>query len=356
MSVKKNQNSLGASGAPTKVPTEASGTSGAPLLDVRDLKVHFPIEKGILIRRRVGWLKAVDGVSFSVARGEALGLVGESGCGKSTTAMAIAQLQKATSGNIFFEGRDLAAMSPNELYEARRNFQIVFQDPYSSLDPRMKAADIIAEPLRIFTKRGTLTLTEAEIKARTAALMEKVGLLPSFAGRYPHEFSGGQRQRIGIARALALGPKLIIADEPVSALDVSIQSQILNLLKDLQQELNLTFLFIAHNLAVVEYFCSRIVVMYLGTIAEIAPSDTLYDKPLHPYTKALLSAVPIPDPPKERLRTRIILKGDVPSPTKERKGCPFVERCPDAMPRCAESVPALRDAGKDRQVACFLYE
>ncbi len=319
MSAKKTQNSLGASGAPAKVPAEASGDSGAPLLDVRDLKVHFPIEKGILIRRRVGWLKAVDGVSFSVARGEALGLVGESGCGKSTTAMAIAQLQKATSGNIIFEGRDLAAMSPNELYEARRNIQMIFQDPYSSLDPRMKAADIIAEPLRIFTKRGTLSLSEAEIKAKTAALMEKVGLLPSFAGRYPHEFSGGQRQRIGIARALALGPKLIIADEPVSALDVSIQSQILNLLKDLQQELNLTFLFIAHNLAVVEYFCSRIVVMYLGTIAEIAPSDTLYDKPLHPYPKALLSAVPIPDPPKERPPTRIILKGDVPSPTKERK-------------------------------------
>ena len=219
----------------------------------------------------------------------------------------------------------------------------------------MKAGDIIAEPLRIFAARGMLKMDEKEIRARTRSLMDKVGLLPDFAERYPHEFSGGQRQRIGIARALALEPKLIIADEPVSALDVSIQSQILNLLKDLQDEFGLTFLFIAHNLAVVEYFCSRIVVMYLGTIAEIADSADLYERPLHPYTRALLSAVPIPDPPKERQRRRIILKGDVPSPTKERTGCPFRERCAEAMPRCATAVPPLVEAEPGHEVACFLY-
>jgi oligopeptide transport system ATP-binding protein len=335
--------------------------NAAPLLEVKDLKVYFPIEKGIIARRRVGWLKAVDGVSFSVRPGEALGLVGESGCGKSTTALAIAQLQKATSGQILFQGKDLCSLSPNELSEARRNFQMVFQDPYSSLDPRMKALDIIAEPLRIYARRGGrafegATMDEAAIKAKAASLMEKVGLSPSFATRYPHEFSGGQRQRIGIARALALDPKLIIADEPVSALDVSIQSQILNLLKDLQEEFGLTFLFIAHNLAVVEYFCSRVVVMYLGNIAEIADSADLYEKPLHPYTKALLSAVPIPDPPKERLRRRIILNGDVPSPTKERPGCPFRERCSEAFAPCASSKPPLVEAEPGHQVACFLYE
>jgi oligopeptide transport system ATP-binding protein len=327
----------------------------ATLLEVKNLKVYFPIEKGILLRRRVGWLKAVDDISFSVKRGEALGLVGESGCGKSTTAMAIAQLQPATSGSIIFEGRDLRTLSPRELYKARKNFQIVFQDPYSSLNPRMKAADIIAEPMRIYAKRGALDLSEKQITDKTLALMDKVGLLRTFAGRYPHEFSGGQRQRIGIARALALEPRLIIADEPVSALDVSIQSQILNLLKDLQDEFNLTFLFIAHNLAVVEYFCSRIVVMYLGTIAEIAGSSVLYEKPMHPYTKALLSAVPIPDPPKERLRKRIILKGDVPSPSGERVGCPFKERCSEVMERCAKSVPPLVEAEAGHRVACFLY-
>ena len=325
------------------------------LLEVRNLKVYFPVEKGIVFRRRVGWLKAVDDISFSVAKGESLGLVGESGCGKSTTAMAVAQLQRATSGQVLFEGRDLASLSPRELLEARRNFQIVFQDPYSSLDPRMKAGDIIAEPMRIYAARGGLEMSEKEIGAKAAALMDKVGLLPSMADRYPHEFSGGQRQRIGIARALALSPKLVIADEPVSALDVSIQSQILNLLKDLQDEFDLTFLFIAHNLAVVEYFCSRIVVMYLGTIAEVAESAALYERPLHPYTRALLSAVPIPDPPKERLRRRIILKGDVPSPAAERAGCPFRERCSEAMPRCAIEVPKPVEAEPGHLVACFLY-
>lgn len=325
------------------------------LLEIKNLKVYFPIEKGVLVRRRTGWLKAVDDVSFSVKKGESLGLVGESGCGKSTTAMAIAQLQPATGGQIFFEGKDMRSFSAQELYAARMNFQLVFQDPYSSLDPRMKAADIIAEPMRIYAHRGALRLTDAQIREKTRALMEKVGLLPSFADRYPHEFSGGQRQRIGIARALALEPKLIIADEPVSALDVSIQSQILNLLKDLQKEFDLTFLFIAHNLAVIEYFCSRVIVMYLGTIAEIAGSATLYEKPLHPYTKALLSAVPIPDPQKERKRKRIILKGDVPSPTKERTGCPFCDRCPDVMDQCRNHIPPLRAVEPGHEVACFLY-
>ncbi|MGB9685981.1 MAG: ABC transporter ATP-binding protein [Rectinema subterraneum] len=326
-----------------------------PLLEVKNLKVYFPIEKGIVIRKRIGWLKAVDDVSFLVQKGEAVGLVGESGCGKSTTALAIAQLQRITNGQILFEGRNLSALPPSELYAERRNFQMVFQDPYSSLDPRMTAFDSIAEPLRIQVRRGSLNLSEADIRKKVLDLMDKAGLSRTFAHRYPHEFSGGQRQRIGIARALALSPKLVIADEPVSALDVSIQSQILNLMKDLQAELGLTYLFIAHNLAVVEYFCGRIVVMYLGTIAEIAPSEMLYHEPLHPYTKALLSAVPIPDPPRERQRSRILLKGDVPSPSEERAGCPFFERCPSAMDICNAQRPLLREAGPGHIVACHLY-
>jgi oligopeptide transport system ATP-binding protein len=325
------------------------------LLEVEGLKVHFPIEKGLLFKRRIGWVRAVDGIDFRVREGEALGLVGESGCGKSTTAMAVAQLQAATSGRILFEGVDLGSLPPATLREARMRFQLVFQDPYSSLDPRMRAGDIIAEPLRIYARRGILKLSEAEIAAKTASLMERCGLSAAFFGRYPHEFSGGQRQRIGIARALALGPKLILADEPVSALDVSIQSQILNLLKDLQRDFDLTFLFIAHDLAVIEYFCDRIAVMYLGRIVETAEAAALWREPLHPYTRALLSAAPIPDPEKERARRRIILKGDVPSPSAERLGCAFRERCPEAMPRCATESPALLAAGPGREVACFLY-
>jgi oligopeptide transport system ATP-binding protein len=233
---------------------------------------------------------------------------------------------------------------------------MVFQDPYSSLDPRMTAFECIAEPIRIFARKGIVMLGEEEIRERVLGLMDKVGLAREFAGRYPHEFSGGQRQRIGIARALALSPRLVIADEPVSALDVSIQSQILNLMKDLQKELGLTYLFIAHNLAVVEYFCDRIIVMYLGTIAEIAASRLLYEEPLHPYTRALLSAVPIPDPPRERTRSRIILKGDVPSLLQERRGCPFVDRCPEAMERCRTERPALKEFSEGHHVACHLYD
>ncbi len=325
-----------------------------PLLQVKGLKVHFPIEKGIVWKRRVGAVRAVDGVDFQLNKGEALGLVGESGCGKSTTAMAVAQLEAATAGQVILEGQDLRTLSPADLRKARMNFQIVFQDPYSSLNPRMKAGDIIAEPLRIYTRRGILSLTEAQIAEKTASLMDRCGLAANFAGRYPHEFSGGQRQRIGIARALALGPKLILADEPVSALDVSIQSQILNLLKDLQKEFDLTFLFIAHDLAVIEYFCDRIAVMYLGRIVETAPSIELYANPLHPYTKALLSAIPLPDPQKERQRQRLILKGDVPSPSAERQGCPFRERCPLAFDRCAVEVPPLRTIAPGHESACHL--
>ena len=270
--------------------------------------------------------------------------------------MAIAQLQRATAGQVFFEGRDLASLSPAELRRARMNFQIVFQDPYSSLDPRMRAGDIIAEPLRIFARSGIISMDDKEIWRKTLALMERCGLSTSFAARYPHEFSGGQRQRIGIARALALSPKLVIADEPVSALDVSIQSQILNLLKDLQRDFDLTFLFIAHDLAVIEYFCSKIAVMYLGRVVETADSVTLYHKPLHPYTRALLSAVPLPDPRKERSRRRIILKGDVPSPSVERKSCPFFERCPEAMDRCSREAPSLVAVEDAHEVSCFLYD
>jgi oligopeptide transport system ATP-binding protein len=334
------------------------------LLEVSGLKVYFPVEKGIIVRKRVGWVRAVDGVDFQVSRGESLGLVGESGCGKSTTAMAVARLEALTAGKVLFEGRDLAALNPTELRRARKDFQLVFQDPWSSLDPRMRVRDIIAEPMQIFARRGELDLDGAAIEARVASLMESCGLSKSFAERYPHEFSGGQRQRVGIARALALGPKLIIADEPVSALDVSIQSQILNLLKDLQRQFNLTFLFIAHDLAVVEYFCDRIAVMYLGRIVEIASSSQLNHMPLHPYTRALLSAVPLPDPAKERSRKRLILKGDVPSPSIERAGCPFRERCSEAMERCAHEAPRLSPpapggsgpAGPGHEVSCFLYQ
>ncbi|MEW5818393.1 MAG: oligopeptide/dipeptide ABC transporter ATP-binding protein [Spirochaetota bacterium] len=313
------------------------------------------MEKGILFKRRSGWIRAVDEISFTIRQGETLGLVGESGCGKSTTAMTIAQLCIPTAGEILFNGKDLCKLPKNELQKARMNFQIIFQDPYSSLNPRMKAGDIIAEPMMIYTRQNLLDMPKKEIRRRVEELMEKVGLSKDFINRYPHEFSGGQRQRIGVARALALNPKLILADEPVSALDVSIQSQILNLLKDLQAELHLTYLFIAHNLAVIEHISSRVAVMYLGKIVEIASSSILYKNPLHPYTKALFSAIPIPDPAIERKRKRIILKGDVPSPDLERVGCYFYERCLEAMKTCKTNIPSLKKIEGDHQVACFLY-
>jgi oligopeptide transport system ATP-binding protein len=326
------------------------------LLDVRNLKMHFPIEEGAVIRRRVGEIRAVDGISFKIQQGETMGLVGESGCGKSTTARCIAQLHKPTAGEVCFQGKDLCSASKHEMLEARLDLQMIFQDPYASLNPRMTAGDIVAEPMIIYSRRGILKLSRKDIRKRVEELMEKVGLSHYFVNRYPHEFSGGQRQRIGVARALALNPKLVLADEPVSALDVSIQAQILNLLKDLQDEFNLTYMFIAHDLAVIEHISNRVAVMYLGVIVEVADSKVLYKKPMHPYTKALLSAVPIPDPEVERTRKRIILEGDVPSPDRERFGCYFYDRCPNASPeKCKDNIPQLREIEENHRVACFLY-
>lgn len=326
------------------------------LLEVQDLKLHFPFRDGGLFSRKKGAIRAVDGVSFKVKKGETLGLVGESGCGKSTTARAIAQLYRPTAGKVLFKGTDLVRCTPDELMHARKDMQMVFQDPYASLNPRMPAGDIIAEPLKVFNDRKITNYSRREVVERVESLMEKVGLSRHFRNRYPHEFSGGQRQRIGIARALALNPELILADEPVSALDVSIQAQILNLFKDLQEELGLTYLFIAHDLAVIQYISTRVAVMYLGTIVEVAASNDLYAKPMHPYTQALLSAAPIPDPAIERQRQRIILTGDVPSPDRERTGCYFCDRCPKRMEKCKTAIPPLMEREDGHQVACFLYD
>jgi len=325
------------------------------LLEVQGLKMHFPYNTGNILNRKKGYIYAVDGVDLSIKKGETLGLVGESGCGKSTTLRAVAQLHKPTAGSVLLKGKDLTKISPRELMSARKDMQIVFQDPYASLNPRMTTRDIVAEPMRIFSKEGLIALSKAEIDERVEQLLERVGLSRYFKNRYPHEFSGGQRQRIGIARALALKPDLVLCDEPVSALDVSIQSQILNLFKDLQEEFGLTYMFIAHDLAVIQYISNRIAVMYLGVIVELSDSAELYKKPLHPYTQALLSAAPIPDPAVERKRKRIILTGDVPSPDKLRTGCYFYDRCSKRMDKCAQSVPRLRDAGDGHQVACYLY-
>ena len=330
-------------------------SSSRSLLAVRGLKVHFPIEEGIVFKRKVGAVRAVDGVDLEIQKGQTLGLVGESGCGKSTTARAIAQLIPPNEGEVVMDGVDLTKASTRELLAARMNIQMVFQDPYASLNPRMTAGDIIAEPLRVFINRKLLTMTKTELRDQVDSLMERVGLSPSFRNRYPHEFSGGQRQRIGVARALALHPKIILADEPVSALDVSIQSQILNLLMDLQDEFDLTYLFIAHDLAVIRHISDKVAVMYLGRIVEVANSDELYARPLHPYTEALLSAVPIPDPQVEAQRKRIILSGDVPSPDVERRGCYFYDRCPKRMDVCKTSIPQLTEVAPNHQVACYLH-
>jgi oligopeptide transport system ATP-binding protein len=324
------------------------------LLDVRDLKMHFPIGGGFLGGKK-SYIYAVDGVSFQIKKGETLGLVGESGCGKSTTARAVAQLYKPTGGEVVLNGRDITKLPPKELIGARKNMQMVFQDPYASLNPRMTSGEIIAEPMRIYQRRGILSMTKKEMEERVEQLMERVGLSRFFRNRYPHEFSGGQRQRIGIARALALRPDLMLCDEPVSALDVSIQAQILNLFKDLQNEFGLTYLFIAHDLAVIQYISTRVAVMYLGKIAEISGAVDLYKKPLHPYTQALLSAAPIPDPKIEKERKRIILTGDVPSPDKQRAGCSFYDRCWKRMDKCTKAVPQLKEIEPGHEVACFLY-
>ena len=319
-------------------------------LEVRDLKKHFPIRTGIL-KRTTGHVYAVDGISFSIEEGETLGIVGESGCGKSTAARVILRLLEATAGSVVYDGIDVMKASRVEMQRLRRDMQIIFQDPYASLNPRMRVRNIIAEPLRIH-QIGT----PAERRQRVIELLETVGLNAEHAERYPHEFSGGQRQRIGVARALALNPRLIICDEPVSALDVSIRAQVINLLEDLQDQFKLTYVFIAHDLSVVKHTSDRVVVMYLGKTVEIASSDVLYDRPQHPYTEALLSAVPIPDPETERNRRRIVLEGDVPSPTKPPAGCVFHPRCQRAQEVCETAMPPLEctgDAGADHMVACY---
>jgi len=324
------------------------------LLEVNDLKMHFPFGGGFL-RGEKGYIYAVDGISFKLNQGETLGLVGESGCGKSTTARAVAQLHRPTSGEVLLNGKDLTKLKDKDLIAARQGMQMVFQDPYASLNPRMTAGDIIAEPMRIYNGHGILSVSHKEMDERVEQLMERVGLSRFFKNRFPHEFSGGQRQRIGIARALALRPELVLCDEPVSALDVSIQAQILNLFKDLQEEFGLTYLFIAHDLAVIEYISTRVAVMYLGNIVEMANSADLYRNPLHPYTQALLSAAPIPDPKIERGRKRIILTGDVPSPDKVRAGCPFYDRCWKKKDECRMSKPVFKEVETGHQVSCFLY-
>lgn len=323
---------------------ERQAPAGEVLLEVRDLKKHFPITGGLL-SRTIGYVHAVDGVSFDVKKGETLGLVGESGCGKTTTGRAVLRLIEPTSGSVKFQGQDILKLNKRELRKLRREMQIIFQDPFGSLNPRMSVGEIIEEPLVI---HQVGTRKEREQKVRT--LLETVGLASYHIRRYPHEFSGGQRQRIGIARALALNPKLIVADEPVSALDVSIQSQILNLLEELQNEFGLTYLFIAHGLNVIRHISDRVGVMYLGVMVEISESKELYRKPLHPYTEALFSAIPIPNPAMKR--ERIILAGDVPSPVNPPSGCRFHTRCPIAQDVCKEQVPLLHDAGGGHLVAC----
>jgi oligopeptide/dipeptide ABC transporter ATP-binding protein len=325
---------------------QTNGAARLPVLDVRDLKKHFAIRTGIL-QRAGGTVFAVDGVSFSIQAGETLGLVGESGCGKSTVGRTVLRLIEPTAGSIYVEGRDITHLSKAELRPYRRQMQIIFQDPFSSLDPRMSAGDIVAEPMRVHgTARGK------GVRKAVAALFERVGLRQAQMDNYPHQFSGGQRQRIGIARALALSPKLIVGDEPVSALDVSIQAQVLNLMTDLQREMGLAYLFISHNLAVVEHISHRIAVMYLGRIVEYTDKRTLFTRPLHPYTESLLLAVPVPDPKVKRQKR--VLQGDVPSPVSPPSGCHFHTRCPYVFDRCRVESPLLREVKPGQMVACHL--
>jgi len=323
-------------------------TQNGELIQVRNLKMHFPITRGFLFQKKVGAIKAVDGISFGIKRGETLGLVGESGCGKSTTGRAILQLYRPTSGDVFFEGDNLTKLSGERLRRMRRRMQMIFQDPYASLNPRMTVGDVIGEPLVVHNISSGQARRE-----RVQELLRIVGLNPYFVNRYPHEFSGGQRQRIGVARALAVQPDFIVCDEPISALDVSIQAQIINLLEELQTQFNLTYLFIAHDLSVVRHISDRIAVMYLGKIVELTGRKELYDRPLHAYTQALLSAVPIPDPVVEEKRRRVILEGDVPSPANPPLGCHFCTRCPVVMDICKEQEPEFVDVGGGHWVACY---
>lgn len=321
-------------------------STGTTLVDVKGLKVYFPI-KGGLLSRTVAQVKAVDGVDLFIRRGETLGLVGESGCGKSTTGRAILQLIKPTAGSVKFEGVELTKLSSGQVRKKRERMQMVFQDPYGSLDPRFTVGQVVAEPLQNF-HHGT----QKEITDQVANLLEVVGLNPYYVNRFPHEFSGGQRQRIGIARALALHPSFVVADEPVSALDVSIQAQVLNLMQELQGKFGLTYLFVAHNLSVVKHISDRVAVMYLGRVVELASSEALYELPLHPYTQALLSAIPVPDPAIEARRKRIILEGDVPSPVNPPSGCNFHPRCWKAQAICREVIPVLEAKQPDHYAAC----
>ena len=329
--------------------TSKSKGEADELVSVKDLKMYFPVRSGVIFQKKIADIKAVDGVSFSIKRGETLGLVGESGCGKTTTGRCILQLYRPTEGQVLFEGEDLVQLKGSNLRRFRRRMQMIFQDPYSSLDPRQSAGSIVGEPLIVHK----MTNSKGEYRDQVAELLTVVGLNPSMANRFPHEFSGGQRQRIGVARALAVRPDLIVCDEPVSALDVSIQAQVINLLEDLQEQFNLTYLFIAHDLSVVRHISDRIAVMYLGKIMELADRNEIYENPLHPYTKALLSAVPIPDPVIESSRERIILTGDVPSPLAPPPGCVFHTRCPIAVDDCSAVIPELRNVGNDHFVSCI---
>ncbi len=336
-------------GQPTASSPATNGDKEV-LISVHDLKKYFPITKGIIFQRHVGDIKAVDGLSFDIYKGETLGLVGESGCGKSTTGRAILQLQRPTGGEVLYEGTDLVKLKGEDMRKMRRNVQMIFQDPYASLNPRMTVGNIVAEPLEVHNIAKGKAAQE-----RVQELLQVVGLNPYFVNRYPHEFSGGQRQRIGVARALAVNPNFIVADEPISALDVSIQAQVINLLEELQEKYDLTYLFISHDLSAVRHISDRIAVMYLGWIVELADRDALYKNPLHPYTKALLSAIPIPDPVIEAKRERIILTGDVPSPARPPSGCRFHTRCPIAQKGlCDVEIPVFRNVGNNHFVACHL--
>ena len=320
----------------------------APLLEVRGLAMHFPITEGMVFSRKVGDVKAVDGIDFSIARGETLGLVGESGCGKTTTGRCILRLERPTQGQILYDGQDIARLAPRELVGLRRRMQVIFQDPYSSLNPRMKVGDIIAEPIRVHG----LEADPRRRRDKVRDLLSVCGLDPKFVDRYPHEMSGGQRQRVGIARALAMDPEFIVCDEAVSALDVSIQAQVVTLLEDLRERFHLTYLFIAHDLSVVRHLCQRVAVMYLGRIVEMAESDELFDNPMHPYTQALLSAVPVPDPRVEAGRRFRPARGEIPSPINPPSGCVFHPRCPMAVDNCKKARPELREMKPGHWVAC----